>query len=123
MKSILLDTNFLMAISQNGIDITSELERICDFTFKLFIVDKTIDELKKITQQKKHKTWAKFALSLIERLKINVIKTNTDDYVDDIIVSLNDEYITATQDKDLKKRLKGPIIIIRQKKYLKIEGN
>jgi len=118
-KRIILDTNFLLAISQFNIDIFSELERICDFPYTVNVLDKTIDELNNIikTPGAKDKAAAKLALAIIEG-RIMVIESEGS-YVDDILVSLADkDTIIATQDKELKRRIKYPIITIKQKKYL-----
>lgn len=126
-KKILLDTNFLLIPAQFGVDIFSEIERICHFPYKLCVLDKTVNELEKIeqTQKGKHRERAKLALSLIKNKKINIIPSEKGNYVDDIIVGLiNSNYIVATQDKELKKRVeakKVPIISLRQKKYLIME--
>lgn len=119
MKRIILDTNFLLAIGQFRIDIFSELERICDFPYSVYVLDKTVDELNKIliTPGKKDKSAAKLALEIIKD-RIEIIKTG-EGYVDDILVKIADnETIIATQDRELKKRIKTRIITIKQKKYL-----
>lgn len=124
MKKILLDTNFLMVVYQFKVDIFSEIERICDFNYKLFVIDKTIEELKSIieNQKGKNKDAAKLALKLIQLKKIKAIKTEKNVYADTAIVNTaTKEFIVATQDKGLKRRLKGKnisIITLRQKKYL-----
>ncbi len=123
-KRILFDTNFLLIPSSLGIDIFTELEKICHFKYTLYVLDKSIDELNKIitTQTGKPKQAAQLALKLIPAKNINIVSTNTDAYVDDILVGLKNEYIIATQDKDLKRKLKN-VLILRQKKYIQlIEG-
>jgi hypothetical protein len=127
-KKIILDTNFLLIPSQFKLDIFSEIRRIADFKYELFIIDKTIDELKEIIaskqQKQKNKLAAKIALQLIEKYKLKKIKTE-EDLVDNAIISLANkkDYIIATQDKLLKSKLKKksiPLIILRQKSYLQI---
>ena len=54
-KTILLDTNFLMLSAQFNVDIFSEIERICNFNYKLYVLDKTVDELKYIVVKQKGK--------------------------------------------------------------------
>lgn len=116
MKIIILDTNFLLAISQFHIDIFSELERICDFPYSVYVLDKTVDELNKVLVGK-DKAAAKLALSIIKG-RAKILKTKKG-YVDDILVRLaGKDTIIATQDRELKKRVKTSVITIKQKKYL-----
>ncbi len=122
MKKIILDTNFLLIPSQFKVDIFSEIERICSFKYNLFIIDKTIDELKNIIklQKGKNKEAAKIALLLIENKKIKKIKTSENLDVDGLLLKQKD-VITATQDIGLKRKLRQnniQIISLRQKKYL-----
>ena len=125
-KKIILDTNFLMAVGQFKVDIFSEIYRICHFEYELCILDKTIDELKKIIQSKqkgKDKAAAKLALAIISSKKLKILKTKEDKPVDDLILDVNDA-IVATTDKELINRLKekkSKIIRLRQKKYLIME--
>ena len=119
MKHIILDTNVLMAAVQWKLDIFEELKRIADFKYDIKILDKTVDELKNIqsTQKGKDVRAAKLALMFIRRLP--KIKTNSDKYVDDLLVDYSKKgYIVATQDLGLKRRLSKPYITIRQKKHL-----
>lgn len=107
---IILDTNFLMAVSQFKIDIFDELKR---FPYKVCIIDKTIRELKGINNMH-----SKIALRLIRNIPIINTKTGK---TDDILIGLSEKgNIIATQDKELKKQLKSPYLVIRQKKYIKL---
>lgn len=129
MKKIILDTNFLLIPIEFKVDIFDEIDRISTFNYKLYIIDKTLDELDNIIEKQrgKSKEAARFAKQLIKLKKLETINTKEDDEVDKIILDTvnKDEYIVATQDKLLKKKLmekKIPIIILRQKKHLKIQG-
>lgn len=124
MKKIILDTNFLMICGQFKVDIFSEIGRICNFNYELSIIDKTVDELKKIiktAKKGKDKSAAKLALALLKTRKIKKIKTK-EGYVDNLILkSINKDCILATQDALLKKKAtkKGcRVIFLRSKKYL-----
>jgi rRNA-processing protein FCF1 len=125
MKKIIIDTNFLMAVSQFKVDIFSEIRRIAEFKYELCIIDKTVDELESIIEKQsgKQKRAAKLALSIIKLKKIKKIKTKEGN-VDELIVKNSDKNtIVATQDMKLKKILKEreiPLIVLRQKKYLVI---
>ncbi len=119
MKKIILDTNVLMAISEFKLDLFTELDNCCDFEYKLFVLERTIAELKKIQQEQrgKFKQAAKLVLSIIKVKKIPILKSSGD--VDDILVTYSKKnYLILTQDIALKKRLSKPYLTIRQKKKI-----
>lgn len=120
-KKILLDTNFLLIPGSLGIDIFTELERTCQFKYELYVLDKSLEELKKIVEQQtgKNRQAAQLALKLVQAKNIKILAIPSQDYVDDILVQLKDEYIIATQDKDLKRKLKN-VLVLRQKKYIQL---
>ena len=127
MKKILLDTNFLMICFQFRVDIFLEIERICNFNYKLYVLDKTMDELKNIAKEQKgkNKDAAKIALKLTSIKNIDVINTKSNKNTDGMILDIasKEGYIVATQDKDLKRRLinqNATLIVLRQKKILAI---
>ena len=114
METIILDTNFLVYLLEFKIDLFQELDRITEAGYKVKILDKTLDELKNLKSM-----YAKIALKLTD--KFEIIKTNSDKCVDDILAESEDpNTIIGTQDKELKSRLKPSKLIIRQKKYLAI---
>lgn len=126
MHKIIIDTNFAMIPAMFKVDIFSEIERICSFEHKVFVLDKTLEELNKIIKEQKgkHKKDANLALQLLKAKAISVIGTG-EGYADDLIISLiaKDDYV-ATQDKELKKRVKAKgagVITMRQKKFLIID--
>jgi rRNA-processing protein FCF1 len=126
MKKIIIDTNFLLIPFMNKVDIFSELERIIIEDYKVFILDKTINELNNLYEKESGKTKqaVKFALSLINVKQPDIIETekNRKD-ADWEIISLckKEDYMVATQDKLLREQLKllgRKTIVLRQKKYL-----
>jgi len=136
MLKIIFDTNFLLIPGSLKVDIFSEINRIMDEPYELFIVSKTFDELQNIieNQRGKYKEYAKIALQLIKTKNIKVIdvkqkslymKSDFEEHiVDDILLQISDEKtIIATQDKELKKKLslKGiKTIILRNKKHVEL---
>lgn len=118
-KTIILDTNALMAVGEQKIDIFLEIEKTCLFPFKLAVLSGTIEELHKIQQEQrgKYKTAAKIALTLLEIKKIQKIEST--EYVDDeLLKHSRDGKLILTQDQDLKKRLLKPYLTIRQGKKI-----
>ncbi len=129
MKKIVLDTNFIMSVAELKIDIFTEMKRIANFNYELCIMDKTLDELKGLTEigSGRQKQAAKIALQLIKQRKISVMQTKKDRNVDNLIIDVVDkhkkehDYVIATSDKELKRKLKNtPLIIIKQKSHLGI---
>lgn len=117
MKQIIIDTNALVAMGEFKIDIFTELERICDFPYKITILIGTLEELNRIYQESKgkYKAAAKLALDIIKKKNIEIIPE--EGYVDDILVELSKKgNLVLTQDIELKKRLTKPYLTIRQKK-------
>jgi|TARA_B100001971_G_C18230044_1_gene563291 rRNA-processing protein FCF1 len=115
---VILDTNFILAPFKLQIDIFTELERILKFKYEVFVTDGVISELKNIKNMN-----ARGALSLLE--DIEIIPT-TEKYVDDALLNIaSKNTIICTNDKILIKKLKkkgSPVIYIRQKKYLELNG-
>ncbi len=119
MKQVIIDTNAWMAITEFKLDIFAALERDCDFSFKVVVLQGIIEELRKIAseQRAKFRQAALLALGVIEAKKVKVIPELGN--VDDLLVqhSKAGDFI-LTQDSALKKRLKKPYLTIRQKKKI-----
>ncbi len=124
MKTIILDTNFLVDCLAWKVDFFRELERILPFTYEMKVVDKTVDELDQIIKTAKpdEKVGARLAKQLIAKKRIGVIPTDKKGYTDTLILKFTSkDTIVATQDQGFKRRLKEKgisVIIIRQKRYL-----
>lgn len=140
-RMIILDTNFLLIPAKFRVDVFSELEKIVNFKYRLVILDKSLKELENIILKAKKgrkgadRDAARLALSLIKAKQaskqLEIMPSDAiqqRDSVDDIIVGLaeNDKsLLVATQDKELKRRLKKEgisVIVLKQKKQLVIEG-
>ena len=115
MKTIILDTCFILTALKYKIDIVSEIKNLLDENFQLKIIDKTIKELK-------GKKLENLAKTFLQKNQISKILTTQQKNVDSLILSnLKKSTIVATQDKNLKEKLKKrkmPTITIRQKRYL-----
>ena len=119
MKKIIIDTNALMAMAEFKIDVFSELERSCDFLYKIFVLQGTIQELEKIQKEQpgKFRQAAKLALAILRVKKVAVIDETG--VVDDLLVEHSQHGdLILTQDILLKKRLQRPYLTIRQKKKI-----
>ena len=112
MKTIILDTNFVLWCLDHKIDMEQELERVCSFPYRIAVLKKTTQELQEIKHPK-----AKIALQLIQRYV--QLDTPGAGYTDDDICLLEQKtHILATQDQELKRRWKGQKITVRDKSHL-----
>ena len=120
---ILLDTNFLLDILRYKLDfsIFQELEE----NVKLFISSETLREIKSIANRKtKEGRLAMVALKLIESQKINIVQSLKKEVDKDLLeLAKKEGFIVATNDKDLKEKLKKEnvrIICLRNKKKIEV---
>jgi len=124
MKTVVLDTNFLIYAAKYKIDIERECERLLDARFEIVVPSPILAELRGLERNAglKDREAASVALDLSKMFK--VIKTpekNADDACLSLALSASDG-VLATMDKALGKRFKkgrkGRFLVIRQKKYL-----
>jgi len=100
----------------------TEIERICDFKIRFCVIDKTLDELWKLAKGSSKKALdAKLGIIMLQKKGLKKLPSKEGEYVDDAIIrhSSSAEAV-ATQDKELKQKLKGKtrIIVLRSKKKL-----
>lgn len=114
MKTLILDTDFILNAVKNHIDLES-IKPLFPSKIQISYIDKTLDELKNKPLENLAKRYIK---------NFTIIKTNKDKSVDDLILDITKKdksIIVATQDKNLKEKLKKgkiQIITIRQQKYI-----
>ena len=122
MKSVLIDTNFILTCVREKIDF---FEYLYLSGIKIIIPDEVIHEIKLISESKKKLKFrdeAKLALQIIDKNsyeKINLGKG----HVDKKIISYakeNPKLIVATLDKEIKSKISNNKLIIRNKKKLEI---
>ena len=128
MKSVILDTNFVVQCLANKVDLFAELDRICDFPYIVAMIDRSLPELDKVAREGKpnERLGARIAKQLIAKKHIVLLKTTKAKHVDALILDRADkDTVVATQDKELKQKLKKkkiPVIVIRQMKYLEFQA-
>ncbi|MCX8190847.1 MAG: hypothetical protein N3D78_01495 [Candidatus Aenigmarchaeota archaeon] len=102
---ILLDTNFLLDMIRFKINFEDFYP---DEKIEFFVSSSTINELKSISNKKtKEGRLALVALKMIENEGIKVVDSMKDRVDEDLIeLAKNKNFIVATNDKDLRKKLK-----------------
>ncbi len=131
-KIVLLDTNFLLIPAQFKVDVFAELQRLCDFSYEVVVLDSTVDELNGIMGSKaaseKDRRAAKLGLQLIKAKGVNVIKSDrkvfksTDKAILDFAAQGKGSVVVATLDRLLREKLKSAgvaVIVLREGQYLK----
>ncbi len=126
---VLLDTNFLMLPPRFGVDIRRELERILEGAFSLATTSAVLTELTRLKANVKTREMRniEFALSSAEGMEKLEDSLREGEDVDDELVRLSEleGVIVATTDSELRKRIKNlghPVVFLRQRRYLAIDG-
>lgn len=118
MKKAILDTNFILSAIRKKINFFEDIEFM---GFKIIIPNQVIDEIKRISESKKKLRFreeAKFALKLLNSETFEKINIKGK-YVDTALINYAQEnplIAIATLDKELKKKIPNPKILIRGKK-------
>jgi hypothetical protein len=120
---ILLDTNFLLDFLRYNLDFSvfQDLEE----SVELFITSETLREIKSIANRKtKEGRLALIALKLIDSQKIKMVQSLKKEVDEDLLALAKKEgFIVATNDKDLKEKLKKEnvrIAYLRNKKNIEV---
>jgi len=122
MKKAVLDTNFILTCVKQKIDFLNEIKFM---GIRVLIPEEVLKEIRKIRSfgKKLHfRENAKLALKILNKKGFKKIKLGTAN-VDKGLVNFaekNKDVIVATLDRELKKKIKKPKLVIRGKKKLKV---
>jgi rRNA-processing protein FCF1 len=126
---VILDSNTFFDSLQFKIDIFEELEREVHTQYTPIVLSPIIKEIENLatkgsSQMRKN---AAFALNLARKCTLVNVDAENLASVDDVIVKVAKEcgYAVFTNDGQLRKRLRDinvPVIYVRQKSYLQING-
>lgn len=122
MKKAVLDTNFILTCAKQKIDFLDEVKLM---GLEVLIPEEVLEEIKRImgSGKKFHfRENARLALKILNKNEFKKIKLGTED-VDKGLVNFaekNKDVIVATLDRELKKKIKRPKLVIRGKKRLEV---
>lgn len=122
MKKAILDTSFILTSIRQKIDFFEEIEYL---GLKVIIPEEVIKEIRRIAESGKKLHFrenASLALKILDKKNFESISLE-DENVDRGLTNLakkDKNFIIATLDKELKYRIKRPIILIRGKKKIEI---
>lgn len=113
MPQVILDTSFILSCIRNRIDFFEDLKFV---GLQIIIPQQVIDELKKLK--------AELALKILgkEKKSFKIVKLKSRN-VDRGLISFaesNQDFIVATLDREIKKKIRNHKLVIRGKKRLEI---
>jgi len=122
LNKIVLDTNMLMAVGELKIDVIEELKKFGKTEF--FVPEEVIEELKKLKEKNRTKKInAEIAEKIIEKNCI-LIKSKTGNADKKMEELAEQNYIIATNDKQLRTKIRKKgfkTAFVRQKKIIVLE--
>ena len=125
-REVFIDTNFFMIPFQFNVDILEEFKRVLP-NYKLVTTSFVINELNGLKNNNKGKVRLAAGLGLkiakSGEIEIRNVPLNKGESVDDALIRIST--VLATNDANLRKKAKKkgiPLVILRQKKYLAVEG-
>ena len=125
-REVFIDTNFFMIPFQFNIDILEEFKRILP-NYKLVTTKFVLNELNGLKNNSKGKVRLAAGLGLkiaqSDEIEVRDIPLNEGESVDDALIRISK--VLATNDANLRKKAKKkgiPLVILRQRKYLAVEG-
>lgn len=117
-RKIMLDTNFLVAPFQLSIDLFEEIDRVYPVN-EVYTLEDAVQEAKSIEEGR----YKNLVEKLIETQDIKVLETEGEGEVDDLLVDICDEFVIATNDRELKDRLVergAEVLFIRSGDHLEV---
>lgn len=121
---VIYDTNFLMSVIKFRLDLFNELQLVLNEPYDNIILSSVIDELKYFAKgTSKASKEAKLSLRLIDSENFHVVKSPKGNVDDAIVTVAGKGSVVATNDMELRKRLKSKgvkTIYLRAKKHLAI---
>jgi hypothetical protein len=122
MKKAVLDTNFILSCVRNKIDFFYDIKFM---GLKVVIPTEVIEEIENIVESKKKMKFredAELALAVLKKNSFEKIPLNVRHVDKGLIDWANDdrEIVVATLDREIKKKIRNPKLIIRNKKKLEI---
>lgn len=109
-QKIILDTSFILTAVRNKIDIFEEL-----IEFEIIIPTEVINEIRNQNTDN-----SRLALKILQDSKFKKIELGAG-HVDKLIINFaidNPKVIVATLDREIKKAVKNPKMVIRERKRL-----
>ncbi|MHA2059541.1 MAG: type II toxin-antitoxin system VapC family toxin [Candidatus Ranarchaeia archaeon] len=130
MILVLLDTNILINQTKHPIDLNTHFQRLISIKYEIITITPILNELKTLIENAKSIIQKKgfiLALDLAKKLKLVSYTSTKDQTTDEAIIEFarSQEIVVVTNDGDLRTKLhtqKTPVIYLRQRKKLELDG-
>ena len=126
-KTVLFDTNFLLAPHRFHVDIFSETEAALQEKVEFAVTSTVMDEIDKLIDESnpKFRKELRFAKTLAKQCKIINVTLLPGESVDDSLVRVarENDYIVATSDIRLRRKLRSEginYLALRQRRYIEL---
>ncbi|MDD3159941.1 MAG: hypothetical protein PHQ98_03170 [Candidatus ainarchaeum sp.] len=119
---VLLDTNFLLTMIRYKLHAFEEIKS--KMPVKFYVLSGVMDELHYLSKDKKIAKELKLVEQVLLVNKVELIKSTTEN-VDKELIQKSNEYLIATNDKELRKKIReigGKTIFIRKMAFVEIDG-
>ena len=124
VKTVALDSNMLVSSVKFKIDVFEELRKMLG-KVEFVIPSQVAGELKKIAEEnKKNAKVVEVAKMLMKKNCVETKEVDAED-ADSALLKMADSAYIASNDRELRKRIKrvgGKIVYLRKKKILEIDG-
>lgn len=124
-KTVLFDTNFLLAPHRFHVDIFSETEAALQEKVEFIVISTVLDEIDKLIDESnpKFRKELRLAKTLAKQCKIIDVELLPGESVDDSLVRVakENDFIVATSDIRLRRRLRSEgvgSLALRQRRYI-----
>ncbi|MDD3083853.1 MAG: hypothetical protein PHP82_02410 [Candidatus ainarchaeum sp.] len=117
---IMIDTNFFLTMVRYKIHAIEEIKNNVKAEF--YTTEGVINELKGLSKNKKIKKEFEIIKKIIENQKIILLESKTND-VDKELIRKSKDYVIATNDKELRKKIKengGKTIFVRKLTFVEM---
>lgn len=125
---VIFDANVLILPLTKSLNLFEEVREAIGTNYKPVVLSVILDELKLMasTGSLARRRMAKFALELTRKCDVVKVERKVGETVDDVIlkVAVNNGWIVATNDRELRKRLRRrgvPVLFLRAGKRLILE--
>jgi len=124
INKIVLDTNMLLSALEFKVDLFSEINALLPGRKVFFVPGQVMQELNALGRHKKLALRVNIIKDLLENNKVRLLEIKALNADAALLKAAEQNYFVATNDKELKKRVKqvnGSVLFLRKKKFVELD--